>query len=304
MTLLTEHPTRPEPPLRDRSRRRARRRFPWSAAALALGFLLGIAVLLYPATAAWFTQFQQSQRIDALSETVRDLTVESRHAAIKDAAAYNDALVDGTSVVAAGENKPVADPSADTGYEQLLHADDTGLMARIKIPSIDVDLPIYHGTTDETLAKGVGHLEGTALPIGGPSTHSVLTGHRGLADAELFTNLDKVAVGDTFTIEVFGEVLTYQVTDTKVVEPEQTETLYPQRGADLVTLVTCTPLGINTHRILVTGERVLPTPVRDMDAAGQRPDIPAFPWWALGLGGSMLVAGAYVVFSARRRAAR
>lgn len=304
VTLLTEHPTRPEPPLRDRSRRRARRRFPWSAAALAVGFLLGIAVLLYPATAAWFTQYQQSQRIDAYSETVRDLTVESRHAAIQDAAAYNDALVDGTSVVAAGENKPLAETSADNGYEQLLHADDTGLMARIKIPSIDVDLPIYHGTTDDTLAKGIGHLEGTALPIGGPSTHSVLTGHRGLADAELFTNLDKVAVGDTFTIEVFGEVLTYRVTDTKVVEPEQTETLYAQRGADLVTLVTCTPLGINTHRILVTGERILPTPVRDMDAVGQRPDIPGFPWWALGLGGAILVAGAYVVFSARRRAGR
>ncbi|WP_349426426.1 class C sortase [Microbacterium sp. LWS13-1.2] len=304
MTLTFQQPTRPEPPLRDRSRRRARRRFPWPAAALALGFLLGIAVLLYPSTAAWFTQYQQSQRIDAYSETVRDLTVESRHAAIQDAVAYNDALVDGTSVVAAGENKPLAAAGAESGYDQLLHADDTGLMARIKIPSIDVDLPIYHGTSDETLAKGIGHLEGTALPIGGASTHSVLTGHRGLADAELFTNLDKVAVGDTFTIEVFGEVLTYQVTDTKVVEPEQTETLYAQRGADLVTLVTCTPLGINTHRILVTGERILPTPVRDMDAAGQRPDIPGFPYWALGLGGAALVAGAYVVFSSRRRPAR
>lgn len=304
MTLLTENPTRPEPPLRNRSRRRARRRFPWPAAMLAVGFVLGIAVLLYPATAAWFTQYQQSQRIDAYTATVRDLTVESRHSAIQDAVAYNDALVGGTSVVAAGENKPLAEADAESDYAQLLHADDTGLMARIKIPSIDVDLPIYHGTSDGTLAKGIGHLEGTALPVGGASTHSVLTGHRGLADAELFTNLDKVAVGDTFTIEVFGEVLTYQVMDTKVVEPEQTETLYPQRGADLVTLVTCTPLGINSHRILVTGERILPTPIRDMDAAGERSDIPGFPYWALGLGGAVLVAGAYVVFSARRSARR
>lgn len=263
--------------------------------------MLGVAVLLYPATAAWFTQYQQSQRIDAYSETVRDLTAESRHAAIQDAVAYNDALIDGTSVVAAGENKPLAAPAAESDYTQLLHADDTGLMARIKIPSIDVDLPIYHGTSDDTLAKGIGHLEGTALPIGGASTHSVLTGHRGLADAELFTNLDQVVVGDTFTLEVFGEVLTYQVTETKVVEPEQTETLYPQRGADLVTLVTCTPLGINSHRILVTGERILPTPIRDVDAAGRRPDVPGFPYWSLGLAGAILVAGAYVVFSARRR---
>ncbi|WP_372457104.1 class C sortase [Microbacterium allomyrinae] len=182
----------------------------------------------------------------------------------------------------------------------MLRADETGLMARIKIPSIGVDLPISHGTSDATLAKGVGHLEGTALPVGGASTHSVLTGHRGLADAELFTNLDRVVVGDTFTIETFGEVLTYEVTETQVVSPDQTETLYPQRGVDLVTLVTCTPLGINTHRILVTGERILPTPVRDLDAAGQRPDIPGFPWWALGASGAVVVAGAYVWFSARR----
>ncbi|KQP69742.1 fimbrial protein [Microbacterium sp. Leaf288] len=255
---------------------------------------------MYPSAAAWLTQYAQSQRIDEYSSTVQDLTAESRHDAIQDAVAYNSALINGTSVVAAGENKPLAETDADSDYVQLLHADDTGLMARIKIPSIALDLPIYHGTSDETLKEGVGHLEGTALPIGGESTHSVLTGHRGLADAELFTNLDKVVVGDTFTIEVFGEVLTYQVTDTKVVEPEQTETLYPQRGADLVTLVTCTPLGINTHRILVTGERILPTPIQDMDAAGQRPDIPGFPYWALGLAGAIVVAGAYVVYSARR----
>lgn len=303
MTLTAPEPTRPSAPLRDRSRRRVRRRFPWGAAALALGFVLGVGVLLYPSAAAWLTQYDQSQRIDEYSSTVQDLTAESRHDAIQDAVAYNSALIGGTSVVAAGENKPLAEADADSDYAQLLHADDTGLMARIKIPSIDLDLPIYHGTSDETLKEGVGHLEGTALPVGGSSTHSVLTGHRGLAEAELFTNLDKVAIGDTFTIEVFGEVLTYQVIDTKVVEPEQTETLYPQQGADLVTLVTCTPLGINSHRILVTAERILPTPIRDLDAAGQRPDIPGFPYWALGLGAAILVAAAYVWFASRRRPA-
>nr|BFF08996.1 hypothetical protein GCM10025699_02990 [Microbacterium flavescens] len=273
---------------------------PWAPLGIALGFVLGVAVLLYPSTAAWFTQYQQSLRIDEYSSTVRELAPESRHDAITDAVEHNSALVGGTSVVGAGERKPVAEGGVDAAYENLLRADDAGLMARIKIPAIGADLPIYHGTSDEVLARGIGHLEGTALPVGGDSSHSVLTGHRGLADAELFTNLDRVAVGDTFTVEVFGEVLTYQVIETKVVEPDETETLYPQRGADLVTLVTCTPLGINSHRILVTAERILPTPPRDLDAAGQAPDVPGFPWWALGVGAAVVVAGTYVVFSARR----
>ena len=273
---------------------------PWASLGIALGFVLGVAVLLYPSAAGWFTQYHQSLRIDEYSATVRELAPQTRHEAITDAAGYNAALVDGSSVVGAGERKPVADGGTDAAYGDLLRADDAGLMARIKIPVIDADLPIYHGTSDEVLARGIGHLEGTALPVGGDSTHAVLTGHRGLADAELFTNLDRVAVGDTFTVEVFGEVLTYQVIDTKVVDPDETETLYPQRGEDLVTLVTCTPLGINSHRILVTGERILPTPPQDVKTAGQRPDVPGFPWWALGVGGAVVVAGAYVVFSARR----
>jgi len=299
MTLTTPQPPRPAAPLlRDRSRRRVRRRIPWVALVIALGFVLGVAVLLYPSAAAWFTQYQQSQRIDEYSSTMRDLAAESRHAAIEEAVTYNNELVDGTTVLAAGENKPTAD-AAESTYDRLLLADETGLMARIKIPAIDVDQPIYHGTSDETLKRGIGHLEGTALPVGGASTHAVLTGHRGLAEAELFNNLDKLEIGDTFTIEVFGEVLTYQVMQTQVVQPNETETLFPQRGMDLVTLVTCTPLGINSHRILVTGERILPTPVRELDAAGERPTIPGFPWWALGLGGAVAAGGAYVWWSSR-----
>lgn len=159
---------------------------------------------------------------------------------------------------------------------------------------IDVDLPIYHGTSDVTLLRGIGHLEGTALPVGGNGTHAVLTGHRGLAESELFTHLDRLAVGDTFTIEVFGQVLTYRVGETKVVDPSDTETLYPVRGKDLVTLVTCTPLGINSQRILVTGERVTPTPARDLAHAGARPDIPGFPWWVVVIGAAVAVLTLYV----------
>lgn len=299
MTLTAD--TQP-PMLRDRSRRRARRRFPWVAAIIALGFFIGVAVFLYPSAAAWMTQYQQSQRIDGYSNAVRELNEESRHEAIQDALAYNAALLDGTSVVAAGERKPVAGDDGEAAvYADLLRADAEGLMARIKIPAIDLDLPIYHGTADATLERGVGHLAGTALPVGGLDSHSVLTGHRGLAGAELFTRLDEVQIGDTFTIEVFGDVLTYQVRDRKVVEPDQTETLYPMRGEDLVTLVTCTPLGINSHRILVTAERILPTPLADLQSAGERPGIPGFPWWALILGAVLVCGILYVWFMSKPR---
>ena len=120
--------------------------------------------------------------------------------------------------------------------------------------------------------------------MGGISQHSVLTAHRGLPEATLFNNLHKVEIGDTFTIEVFGEVLTYQAIATQTVLPDETQALLPEYGQDLVTLVTCTPLGVNTHRYLVTGERILPTPIGDLEGAGQIPDIPGFPWWAVTLG--------------------
>lgn len=302
MTLVSEQPTAAAAPLRDRSRRRVRAKFPWTALVIAVGFVLGIGVLLYPSAAGWFTQYVQSQRIGDYSDAVRDLGEETRHDAIQDALAYNAELLDGTSVLAANANKPASEAAQGaTSYGELLAADTDGLMARIKIPAIDADLPIYHGTSDDVLGRGVGHVEGTALPVGGDSIHSVLTGHRGLASAELFTRLDEVEIGDTFTIEVFGEVLTYQVNDKKVVEPTETETLYPQRGEDLVTLVTCTPLGINSHRILVTGERILPTPIADLEAAGETPDIPGFPWWAVGFGAAVVASGAYVWLLARPR---
>jgi len=273
---------------------------------IAVVCLLGSALLIYPAAAAWFTQYEQSQRIEEYSSEITDLGAEVLTRELSAAHAYNDDIVGGGASIAANERLPLADGAQPGDYASQLSADAEGLMARVKIPAINVDLPIYHGTSEETLQKGVGHLEGTALPVGGESTHSVLTGHRGLATSELFTNLDRIVVGDTFTIEVFGEVLTYRVIRTLVVEPEDTEDLYPVAGEDLVTLVTCTPLGVNSHRILVTGERILPTPVHELDAAGQRPDIPGFPWWAVILVGILIVLGAYVWWSGlppRRRTA-
>lgn len=296
--------TSPEPVTSTRTR--GRWRMPWLPFGIALLALVGVGLLLYPAGAAWFTQYQFSQRIDDYSSDVRKLDPGVRAAEIRRAEDYNARLLGGASV-AAGERIPLAQggEAADGHeYDSLLAADVLGLMARIKIPDIQVDLPIYHGTSDEVLLRGVGHIASTALPVGGVDTHAVLTGHRGLASAELFTHLDQLEIGDAFTLEVFGEVLTYGVVETLVVEPDETETLYPQRGRDLVTLVTCTPLGINSHRILVTAERVLPTPAEDIATAGRRPDVPSFPWWTLGLAGTVVLLTAYVWWSGRPASTR
>jgi sortase A len=281
-------------------RRERRWRLPVTPLIIAIVSVIGAGLLLFPTVVSWFSQYEQSQRIDALTDDVSDLGAETLRERLREARAYNSALTGGGADIAANERLPLAvQPDQAGDYDSVLRADEDGLMARLKVPAINVDLPIYHGTSDEVLDHGVGHLEGTAVPVGGASTHSVLTAHRGLATSELFTHLDQVAVDDTFTIEIFGEVLTYRVIETRTVEPAETESLLPVQGEDLITLVTCTPLGVNSHRILVTGERVIPTPQADLDGAGKRPEIPTFPWWALIAGGVLLVAGAYVWMSGR-----
>ena len=287
------------PPLR-RDRRRPRWKLSVVSLLLALGALAGVALLMYPTVAAWFSQYAQSQIIDGYSDQVRDLGADTLADRLDAAREYNTRLVDGGAEIAANERLPLAtSPDQTSDYAEQLRSDEAGLMARLKIPAIAVDLPIYHGTSEQVLYEGVGHLEGTALPVGGETTHSVLTAHRGLATAELFTHLDRVQTDDTFTVEVFGEVLVYRVVETRVVEPEDTESLVPVIGRDLVTLVTCTPLGVNSHRILVTGERVIPTPQADLDGLGARPEIPTFPWWILVLSAALVAAGTYVWWAGR-----
>ena len=144
-------------------------------------------------------------------------------------------------------------------YEKLLNVDENGIMGYIQIPSINLSLPIYHGTDDYVLQSGIGHLDWTSLPIGGEGTHCVLSGHRGLPSAKLFTNLDKLVIGDTFMIRVLNEVLTYEVDQILIVDPNDTDELKIVPGKDYCTLVTCTPYGINTHRLLVRGHRIANT---------------------------------------------
>lgn len=273
----------------------------WPLVFTALTAWLGLLIFMYPSVASWVSQYSQSQLIENYSSQVQKGVSPSAAEQLKSAREYNKALQAG-ALLAPNANIPQGegrsnDQSMD--YWKMLQADSTGIMARLRIPSINVDLPIYHGTSDATLEVGAGHLEGTSLPVGGEGTHSVLTAHRGLAHATMFSNLDKVHEGDTFSIEVMGEVLTYQVVSTTVVDPDQTESLRQVPGQDLVTLVTCTPLGINTQRILVTAQRVLPTPQEDLSVIGEQPDIPGFPWWMLILGGGTSAGGFFIWYSGR-----
>lgn len=272
-------------------------KMPWGMFWVAVLALIGVLLLCYPSTANWFAQAEQSRLIQNTTAVIASLEPEERNGQLEEARAYNLALTGG-AVLQAGASKPTAEDDAAVAgengirvlngegtydYDSLLRITDDGVMARLKISAIQLDLPVYHGTSAETLEKGVGHLEGTALPVGGESMHTVFTAHRGLPSAELFTRLDEVRLGDRFTVEVAGEVLVYRVIDTRIVEPDQTEFLHPQQHRDLLTLVTCTPLGVNSHRILVTGERVTPTPVAEVTLAGAAPTIPGFPWWAVAI---------------------
>lgn len=244
--------------------------------------LLGVALALYPTTASWFSQYNQSRLIVSVADEQKTRTVKQADASIQEAREYNRLLVGGV-IVEANQNKVSGTVKSEGQYNyyDLLNANTAGVMGRLRIKAIGVDLPIYHGTSDETLAKGVGHLRGTGFPVGGESQRPVLTAHRGLPESTLFNDLDKIKTGDTFVVETFGEVLTYGVIDTKVIDPSDTESISVVQGKDLVSLITCTPLGINTHRILVTGERITPTPAGDLEQAGSAPQIPGFPWWAI-----------------------
>lgn len=243
----------------------------------ALLILVGSGIALYPMTASWFSAVVQTQEGDRYVHTVSGLEPDVRAQALRDAEAYNASLADGTRIVDPFAAIAETTVKTDDPYWGLLSTADDGVMAQLRIPSLDLKLPIFHGTGADVLSQGIGHLQGTALPVGGRGSHAVLTGHRGLPQADLFTRLDQMRVGDTIEIDVYGQTLVYAVTRSETVIPSETESLRPVPGRDLITLVTCTPIGINSHRILVTAERVLPTPMN----AGAPLDAVGFPWWTL-----------------------
>ena len=215
---------------------------------LTLGFLVGICILLYPAFSDFWNSKTQSRAITDY-ESVLDNLDENEYSAIFERAhAYNKALYE--------TNYPLMDYKNVPGYYDTLRITDNDMIGYLKIDRIGVELPIYHGTSDDVLNRGVGHLEGSSLPIGGENTHSIMSAHRGLPSSKLFTDLDRVEKGDTFQIIILDQVLTYQVDYIKVIEPTDVSDLQIIEGGDYCTLFTCTPYGINTHRLLVRGVRI------------------------------------------------
>ena len=215
---------------------------------LTLGFLVGICILLYPAFSDYWNSKTQSRAITDYESVLKDLEPEDYTAIFEKAYAYNKELYE--------TDFPLTDYKQVSGYYDTLRITDNDMIGYLKIDRIGVELPIYHGTSDKVLSKGVGHLEGSSLPVGGENTHCVLSAHRGLPSAKLFTDLDRVEKGDTFQIIILDQVLTYQVDFIKVIEPTDISDLRIIDGGDYCTLFTCTPYGINTHRLLVRGVRI------------------------------------------------
>ena len=215
---------------------------------LTLGFLVGVSVLLYPAFSDYWNSRTQSRAIVDYEAVLEYLEPEDYSALFQAAYDYNEALYQ--------TKYPLVDYQDVPGYHEALKVEGTSIIGYVKIDKIGVELPIYHGTSDDVLNKGVGHLEGSSLPVGGESTHSVMSAHRGLPSAKLFTDLDRLELGDTFQIIILDQVLTYQVDQIKVVTPKEVQELMIQEGMDYCTLFTCTPYGINTHRLFVRGIRI------------------------------------------------
>lgn len=224
---------------------------------LILLFFVGLGLILYPTFSNWWNSFHSSKAINAYSDMVANLDEDQYEEILAAAHDFNASrLTEGTSFSMSPEQKEL--------YPDLLNVGGDGIIGYIEIPSIGVALPIYHGTEERILQVAVGHLDWSSFPIGGESTHSVLSGHRGLPSARIFTDLDDLREGDLFMIRVLGELLTYEVDQILIVDPTDVDSLKVEQGKDLCTLVTCTPYGINTHRLLVRGHRVENTPETEL----------------------------------------
>lgn len=216
---------------------------------LILILFVGLSLLLYPSVSDYWNSFTQSKAIATYVDEVANLNEEDYSQLWEQARDYNQSLLRRT-------NRYLLDEEQIRQYSGLLNISGNGIMGHVEIPEIGCSLPIYHGTGDAVLQIAIGHLEWTSLPVGGASTHCVISGHRGLPSAKLFTDLDKLVVGDVFMLRVLDEVLTYEVDQILIVEPNVTDALQIVEGEDYCTLVTCTPYGVNSHRLLVRGHRI------------------------------------------------
>lgn len=244
-----------------------------------LVFLLFIGVMDYPFIARLINEHGQSEVVAEYDSAVAKLAESDIEENLRLAKEYNESFLSGTRKQQIPDSFDVSGGS-DSYYNSLLRVTDDGVMASIVIPKIKVELPVYHGTNEYSLENGAGHVEGSSLPVGGDSTHACMAAHRGLPSKRMFTDLDQIVIGDKFYIRIYDEILAYKVYEVEVVVPEDVEDLQIQKGKDLATLITCTPYGVNSHRIYVHGYRVPYNP-GDQDMAF---DIMAFLkrwWWAI-----------------------
>lgn len=211
--------------------------------------LIGIGLLSYPTFSNWWNSFHQSRAIQSYAASVANLNREEYERLIRNAEEYNQKLSDSGAVWSMTKEQVQE-------YNKELAIDESGIMGYIDIPKIDIRLPLYHGTDEKILQIAIGHIAGSSLPVGGESSHCVLSGHRGLPSARLFTDLDKVVEGDTWTLTILDRTYTYECDQIRVVEPTDLSNLAIKEGQDYCTLVTCTPYGVNTHRLLVRGHRI------------------------------------------------
>ena len=267
-------------------------------AILIAALLAGALLLLYPTVSDYWNSFHQSRAIASYAEQVADLDDNTYDQIWADARAYNETLDNSTSrFVMTEEQKKI--------YEALLNIADNGVMGYIEIPKIKCNLPIYHGTDEAVLQIAIGHVQGSSLPAGGESTHCVLSGHRGLPSAKLFSDLDQLTEGDVFLLRVLDETLTYEVDQIRTVLPDELDDLAIEEGKEYCTLVTCTPYGINSHRLLVRGHRV--PYVAELVVENEKTPKAASSWTqhyltGLGIGlGVLAAAGGICLFARRRR---
>ena len=232
-----------------RPKQKKKKKFDWLSLVLFFIVLIGAGIIAYPTVSDWWNSFHQSRAIATYANIVENTSEEEMEAMLEAAREYNENLIH-------KPNRFLLDEEDLKEYDALLDLSGTGVMGYIQINEIGVNLPVYHGTDEAVLQIAIGHVEGTSLPIGGPGTHSVMSGHRGLPSAKLFTDLDKLVEGSTFTVTVLNQTATYEVDQIRIVLPTELSDLNIEDGKDYCTLVTCTPYGVNTHRMLVRGHRV------------------------------------------------
>lgn len=223
-------------------------RFSWSTFLLVLIMLAGAGVFLYPSISDWWNSMHATQAIAGYVAAVEDMSAEEKEKMLEEAKAYNESLPNGVNFNLSDEEY--------ARYESILNIGDTGIMGYVQIKSIGVNLPVYHGIEEEILQVAAGHIPGSSFPIGGERTHAVLSGHRGLPSAKLFSDLDRLTEGDTFTLTVLDQTVTYMIDQIRIVLPEETDDLAIVDGEDYCTLTTCTPYGVNSHRMLMRGHRI------------------------------------------------